>query len=192
MKLTNLKTKILGQNFKFYNKIDSTQKEILRLIEKSLIENGSLIMADIQTAGIGTHGKKWYTDKKENIAFSFYLKIDCNIKALEGLTIEIAEIIVNIFKENYNIELNVKEPNDIIYNGKKIGGILTQSKIISKKVKYIVVGIGINITNQKFAEDIEDIATSIQKEFEIKVDRLDFITQFCNKFEETINRRLNT
>ena len=192
MKLTNLKTKILGQNFKFYNKIDSTQKEILRLIEKSLIENGSLIMADIQTAGIGTHGKKWYTDKKENIAFSFYLKIDCNIKALEGLTIEIAEIIVNIFKENYNIELNVKEPNDIIYNGKKIGGILTQSKIISKKVKYIVVGIGINITNQKFAEDIENIATSIQKEFEIKVDRLDFIAQFCNKFEETINRRVNT
>ena len=151
MKLTNLKTKILGQKFKFYNKIDSTQKEILRLIEKSLIENGSLIMADIQTAGIGTHGKKWYTDKKENIAFSFYLKIDCNIKALEGLTIEIAEIIVNIFKENYNIELNVKEPNDIIYNGKKIGGLLTQSKIISQKVKYIVVGIGINITNQKFA-----------------------------------------
>ena len=106
------------------------------------------------------------------------------------MTIEVAKIIVEIFKLKYNINLNIKEPNDITYNGKKIGGILTQSKIIAKNVKFLVIGIGINTNQTVFLDDIKDIATSIKKEFGIEVNRTEIIECFCNKFEETIKRRI--
>ncbi len=188
MKLTNLQTKILGRNYVFYNEIDSTQSEIWRRIENGIIENGTLVMADIQTAGKGTHGRVWHTNKN-NIAFSFYIETNCNTDRLNGITVEIAKIIVDIFREGYNIKLNIKEPNDIMFEDKKICGILTESKMNSEKVKFLVVGIGINIEEQNFTEDIKELATSIKKEFGIEIDRQRFIETFCDRFEERLKER---
>lgn len=190
MQLKNLKTKFLGRNSIYYKEIDSTQSEILRLIENKEAKNGTLVMADIQTNGKGTHGRIWHTDETNNIAFSFVINPDCNIKKLEGITIEIAEIIIEILKEKYSIKLEIKEPNDIVFRGKKIGGILTQTMMISEKVIYLIVGIGINTNKEKFTEDIKDIATSIKKEFSIEVDREEFIIDFCNRFEDKILERI--
>ena len=190
MLLKNLQTNFLGRNCIYYKKIDSTQKEIYRLIETNAITNGTLVMADIQINGIGTHGRKWYTNEAGNIAFSFYIKTNCNIKKLSGLTLEIANIIIQIFKEKYNINLQIKEPNDIVVNGKKLGGILTETKMHLENVKYIVVGIGINANKQNFTPDLENIATSIKNEFNIQVDVKSFIVEFCNKFEKEIIKRI--
>ena len=190
MLLKTLKTDFLGRNCIYYKQIDSTQTEIYRLIKTNSITNGELVIADIQTKGVGTHGRIWHTDEAENIAFSFYIKTNCNIKKLDGLTLEIANIIVQIFKEKYNINLQIKEPNDIIFNNKKLGGILTETKIVSEVVKYIVVGIGINTNKQNFSEDIKSLATSIKKEFNIQVNTQDFIVEFCNRFEKEIIKRI--
>lgn len=186
MQLKELKTSFLGRTALFYNKIDSTQSKIWRMIKNENIKNGTLIIANIQTKAQGTHGRIWHTDEINNIAFSTYIKTDCNIKAIEGITIEIAKILVNVFEEEYNIKLDIKVPNDIMVNGKKIGGILTQSKINAEKVKYIIIGIGINTLKMNFTEDIKDLATSIKKEFEIEVDNIKIISEFCNKFEKFI------
>ncbi len=191
MQLTKLKTKALGRKLLYFEEIDSTQDEIWRLIKNKSIVNGTLVITEIQTKGKGTHGRMWHTDEKGNIAFSFYLEMECNIKKIQNITVEIAQIIVDIFKENYGISLEIKSPNDIIYLGKKIGGILTQSKVISENVRYIVVGIGMNTNKEKFSEDIIDIATSIKKEFGIKVDRNKVISEFCNRFEEIVNKILD-
>lgn len=139
MQLINLKTSFLGRNLQMYGKIDSTQDEIWRLVQSGKIENGTLIMADIQTKGKGTHGRTWHTDEGKDIAFSFYIETNCDVKNIEGITIEIAECLVQIFKEKYGISLGIKFPNDIVCEGKKIGGILTESKINKDKCKYIVV-----------------------------------------------------
>ena len=186
MKLKNLKTKFLGRNLVYYNEIDSTQDEILRLIQNEKIENGTIVIADIQTRGKGTHGKIWYTDQNDNIAFSSYIKTNCNIKQLENITIEIAKIIVDIFEKKYKIKLSIKKPNDIVYNNKKIGGILTDSKIIGEKVKYLIIGIGINTNKTIFNDEIKLLATSIKNEFNIDIDNLEIITEFCNEFEKYI------
>lgn len=191
MKLINLKTDFLGRNFVFYKKIDSTQSEIWRLVKNGNIKNGSLIMSEIQTKGKGTHGKKWYTDESDNIAFSFYVNTECEIKQLDKITIEIANTIVEIIKEKYNIDLKVKEPNDITIDGKKIGGILTESRINNEKVKFLVIGIGLNTSKMNFNNDIKDLATSIKKEYGIDINRLEFVSDFCNEFEKKIKRRIN-
>ncbi len=186
MLLKNLKTNFLGKNSIYYKQIDSTQNQIWKLVENENTPNGTLIMADNQTKGIGTHGRIWYTDEENNIAFSFFIKMNCNIKELKGITVKIAEIILDIFKNLYNIELQIKAPNDIVYNGKKLGGILTETKVVKENVKYLVVGIGINTGKQNFRDEIQNIATSIKKEFGIYVDTKEFITEFCNRFEKEI------
>lgn len=69
------------------------------------------------------------------------IKANCDIKKLEGITLEIAEIMVEVFKKLYDISLEIKFPNDIVYQGKKLGGILTETKLNGKMVKDMVIGI---------------------------------------------------
>ena len=84
----------------------------------------------------------------------------------------------------------IKKPNDIMIKDKKVGGILTESKVSSEIVKFLVIGIGINTEKMNFTDDIKNIATSIKKEFGIEVDRKKIITNFCEEFEKTLIRRI--
>ena len=157
-----------------YEKIDSTQKEVWRRLEKSII-----ISADIQTDGIGTHGRTWYTTQKGNIAFSIGLELNKSINKLNNLTIEIAEIILEVFENLYQIKLQIKHPNDIMINNQKVGGILTETKLQGEIVKYLVIGIGINTNN-------EEISTSIKKEFGIEIDNSKVIEEICQRIGEIV------
>lgn len=77
-----------------------------------------------------------------------------------------------------------------MYNNKKIGGILTETKLKGENVKYIIVGIGINTNRQNFNEEIKEIATSVKSEFGIEVDNLRIISEFCNQLENKIIKRI--
>ena len=74
-------------------------------------------------------------------------------------------------------------------NCKKIGGFLTETKVVSEVVRYLVVGIGINTYKKIFTEDIKNIASSIMVEFSINIDKNNFIIDFCNVFEKEIIKR---
>lgn len=189
-KLKGLKTNYLGKYFYFFDTIDSTQNEIWRRIDAKIIKNGMLIMADIQTKGRGTHGRVWHTDERNNIAFSIYIEINHTIDLFNEITLEIAKIIGEILKNKYNINIEIKYPNDLIINSKKIGGILTESRIKSNFMKYLVIGIGINTNKMDFSEDISDLATSIKKEYKINIDKFEFVSDFCNEFEKVLNERI--
>ncbi len=190
MKLNNLHTQVLGRNFEYYEKIDSTQKKIWSRVTENRIENGTVICAGVQESGVGTHGRVWHTDEKNNIAFSFYLNLNVEIEKLDGVTLEIAEIIRSIFEKEYNILLKIKKPNDIVYNQKKIGGILTETKLVGECVRDLAVGIGINTNQTEFADEIHDIATSIKNEFGFSVDNEKIISEFCNLFEKKVYERI--
>ena len=183
MQLKNLETKFLGRNCIFYSEIDSTQNEIWRLIKSTEIKNGTLVVADIQTNGKGTHGRVWHTNELNNVAFSMFVQMDCYIEKIEGLTREIAHMVIDIFSEEYGIKLEIKPPNDIMYGNKKIGGILTEAKTISGNVKYLVIGIGMNNNVKSFPKEIENIATSLSKEYNGNFSREDIIAEFFNLFE---------
>lgn len=184
-------TKFLGRKRIYYPEIDSTQNEIDRRIQQGTIENGLVVIAGRQTQGKGTHGRVWHTDNEGDIAVSVYIETNCKTQVLEGLTKEIAEILVQIFWEKYHIQLDIKEPNDLMYQGKKLGGILTESKVQAGIVKYLVLGIGINTKKMHFSPDIQEIATSIQKEFGILVDNNEILSTFYFEFEKNILRRID-
>ena len=86
------------------------------------------------------------------------------------MTVKIAENIVNVFKDLYDIELDIKYPNDIYCNGKKLGGILTETKVQDGLVRCVVIGIGINTNQTEFADEIKEVATSVRCEFGVEVD----------------------
>ena len=182
----NLLTKFIGRNIFYYETIDSTQKEAWRKIENNNIENGSLIITNIQTSGIGTHGRVWHTEKNNNIAFSTVLFPNCDISKLDNLTYDIAEILVEIFKKMYQIDIDIKLPNDLIVNNKKVGGILTETKLQGNRVKDLVIGIGINTNQNEISEEIKDISTSIKNEFNIDIDNYLIISEFCNMLEKRL------
>lgn len=190
MELKNLKTKFLGKKFEYYETIDSTQTEIWRRIENGNFVNGEVIFSEIQTRPYGTHGRTWYNEKSGDISFSFAIQTDTNIDNLDGMTLEIAEIFKKIFEE-CGVNIQIKLPNDLYLNGKKMGGILCQTKLTGENVKYLVIGIGININKMIFSEEIKDIATSVRKEIpNINLDNFEIVAKFCNIFEEKINRRI--
>lgn len=117
-------TNYIGKNIIYYEEIDSTHIQAKKL-SKQHAKNGSIIIAEHQNAGIGTKGRAWHTGD-ENIAMSILLYPNCKIGQLEGLTVKIAEIIKETIWQLYQITLEIKKPNDLLLNGKKISGILTR------------------------------------------------------------------
>ena len=186
MELSELKTKVIGRNIIYYKEIDSTQTEMWR---QNNLENGTMIIADKQTKGKGTHGRTWHKNCEQDVTFSLKLYMNCNIKKIEKITLDIAEIIIDEFKDLYNIQLEIKEPNDIIKNNKKIGGILTETKVSGNQIKEMVIGIGINIIKQDFPIELQGLASSIENETNIKTDRNIIIAEFCNRFEQLLIKK---
>lgn len=189
--LENLETIKLGKNLLYYEELDSTQKLAKRLAEEK-VEEGTVILTDYQTAGIGTHDRKWYSGKDQNISFTFLLYPKCNINKLDNLTIEIAEKIIQAIYELYEIKLDIKKPNDLMINNKKVGGILTETKLCGEMVENLFVGIGINVHQTEFNKEICNIATSLEKEYpKIKLEREIIISKVLEKLERLYREKTN-
>lgn len=163
-KIKQVNTKIIGKEVIYYNSLESTQKEAKRLVKENCATNGAIVISSNQTNGIGTKGRVWYTNKDENITMTIVIYPNCKIYELEGLTIKIAKVIKYTIQNLYGISLEIKEPNDLILNKKKICGILTEASTYEEKVKHILIGIGFNVNQVEFNDEIENIATSLKKE----------------------------
>ena len=149
--------------------IDSTN-EYAKRIAKDVNEN-VLIIANNQTNGRGTHGRNWYSEEGQNILMSFLIKDINDYKSIDGITIEIGRIIHEILSNKFDLNFEIKLPNDILCNGKKICGILCESSITNNKVNYLIIGIGLNVNQIIFNEEIKDIATSLKNELGYDIDK---------------------
>ena len=129
----HIKTKI------YYKSIDSTQLECWRLSKKKQITSGTMIISDIQTSAIGTHGRRWITNQNGNIALSMYYKPEnLVLEEIRDLPIMIAEFLIAQIYSLTGITLEIKYPNDLMWHGKKVGGILVETKDQSVFVNEIV------------------------------------------------------
>lgn len=165
----------------FLKSVDSTQKKLKTLKQP---ENGMIVIADNQTAGIGTHERMWYTGYGRNIAMSFILMPDCPIKKMQNFTVCIAETMAKVLKKITKLDIQIKMPNDLFLSGKKIGGILTESSCKGEIVKKIYVGIGLNVNQEEFPGNLDEIATSLKKETGTENKREDIVVAFLNAFEK--------
>ena len=189
MDIERIKKSLRNRNIVYYQSIASTQKKAREMIEQD-VEDGTVIIADNQTNGIGTHGRSWYTADSQNIIITLVLYPNCSIKKVDTLTIDIAECITEAVESMYQIELDIEEPNDIMFNKKKLGGILTESITYKDNVKTLLIGIGLNINQISFPEEISEIATSLKKETNQDYDREEIIINILNKIEKMYETKI--
>ncbi len=162
----------------YYESITSTNDRAKEIAESLLEDRGilndrfsenrsyaNLIIAEDQTKGRGTNGRVWLSAKEKNILMTMLLYPEKNVKELEGITYKIAEMVRAAIKELYDIELTIKLPNDLLLHSKKVSGILTESSVRDEKVNYLIIGIGFNVNQIEFPSELENIATSLKKEY---------------------------
>ena len=184
-KIKNANTKYIGKEIEYFKEISSTHAYAKEIAMQGK-QNGKIIIAETQTNGIGTKGRSWYTGESKNIALTIILKPECSISRLEGLNVKIAKCMQKAIQELYGICLEIKEPNDLMLNGKKICGILTEINTIAEKINYLLISFGLNVNENVFSEETENIATSLKKEFGEEFSREDIITKFIEILEKEI------
>jgi len=182
----NLNTKLIGNKIEYYQRLDSTNKEAINLIEENLISSGTIILTDYQFDGKGRNKNKWFSSAGKSVTFSLFIKPNFSIKKLSLLPLATGLAVANTLKK-FNIETSLKWPNDIFIKTKKCGGILIESKIHNKEIKYLVIGIGLNVNEDEFDSSIENKATSLFIEKKTPIQRELIIAWILNELEVLIN-----
>ena len=175
-------------NYKLYHfkSLTSTQDKAKEFARKGL--SNAVIISDVQTKGRGRFNRKWHSDKG-GLWMSILLKSD-NIENMQYLTFAAGISVVKSIKKITKLDTNIKWPNDVHYNGRKLCGILTEGTF--GRENYIIVGIGFNANQSKFVEDIEDTATSLKiiknKNINIKIFAKSILHEFFNLYNKKYNK----
>lgn len=180
-----LKTEFIGQKVYYFESIASTQKIAIDLASDNA-PAGTLVIADEQTSGRGRMNRKWHSPKSTGIWMSLLVRPDIPPQQAPQLTLLTAVAAVRAIEEATGITPEIKWPNDIMVNGKKIAGILTELQAEADRIHSVIIGIGLNV-NQRindFPEDLKDIATSLYVETGNQIKRADMIQEFCVQFEK--------
>ena len=172
-----------------FEKIDSTNKYALNNIDT--IEADTVVMAETQDAGRGRFSRRWISDKKGNCYISFVLKPDLLYrKNFPNLTQYLSVVLCRELKK-YGLNPNIKWPNDVQVNGKKIAGILSEVAFSGNDFKGIVLGIGVNLNlKESDLTKIDIPATSLNLELKTPVNSDKFIEDFVKSFFENYNNTL--
>ena len=156
-----LKTKLMGKAVLSYKKIDSTNDSAYALAEGGIAE-GTVVIAEEQTKGKGRHGRKWESPPKSGVYMSCVIRPEMAPNEIAKITLVAAVAIAKAVRRFTGLEAMIKWPNDILVNGRKVCGILTEMKAEQDSICFIILGIGINV-NAPIA-DLPKGASSLKEE----------------------------
>jgi len=180
-----LKTKTLGQKIISFTTVDSTNSEAKR---RSADEpEGAVLLSEVQTAGRGRLGRQWLSPGG-NIWLTVLLKPELPATKIPSLTSVAAAAVclaLEQLRPSIADRLQIKWPNDILLNGRKIGGILTEMQVSAAKVQAVILGIGLNVNlkAEDFPEEIRSLASSIYLETGEIPSREQLIASILNSLE---------
>lgn len=171
--------------------VDSTNTRAKQLAELGEPE-GTLVVAEEQTAGKGRRGRGWASEPGIGIWMSLILRPQLKPQQAASVTLVAAMAVAKGIRECCGLETGIKWPNDVVINGKKVCGILTETSSEPDYIHYAVPGIGINANTPEFPEELRDRATSIYLETGKKTDRNALIAAVMNAFSDYYRRYLET
>lgn len=180
----NLKTKFIGRKIIYLESIDSTNNEAKKLAAEGEKE-GTVVISEEQTMGRGRLGRNWVSPQYKGIWMSIILRPEVDPIHMAKVT-QIGAAAVCRATLEMGIKTLIKWPNDIVLNGKKLCGILTEMSAELNRVNYAVIGIGINVNTEEedFKDEVRKVATSIKIEQGYDTKRKELIANVLNNFEE--------
>ena len=179
-----LETELIGRNFIYCDEVISTNSELLS--NKQYYKNsGTVLLAEKQLKGKGRKDRTWQSARGLNLTFSILLNKDIiaelNINHLNLA----ASLSVALATENlYQLRTELKWPNDVLINGKKLSGILIETSVKGSKIERVVLGFGINLNQIVFEGDYNFPPTSLKIETGVNIDRETFLAEVLTIFEE--------
>ncbi|HJF84415.1 MAG TPA: biotin--[acetyl-CoA-carboxylase] ligase [Megamonas hypermegale] len=181
----SLSTKILGSDIKYFTTTDSTNNQAKKLALDGAVD-GTIVISEEQNGGRGRLSRSFFCPKYKGIWFSVILRPDFLPQEAPKCTLLAAVAVTKAIYDVTGVKVGIKWPNDILYNGKKLVGILTEMSAEMERINYIVLGIGIdvNISVEETPEDIRDIMTSLSQITGKKVSRLELLNKLLYHLEQ--------
>ena len=175
-------TKWAGKTVHFARETDSTNLWIKRLAKEGASE-GTLALAEFQSAGRGRLGRSWEVPEGTSVMMSILLRPKFEPQYAPTLTLVMGMAVAKAVK-NLGFDVSIKWPNDVVVSHKKICGILTEMGVRDGKIDYAVIGVGINVNIKEFPEEMVDKATSLYLESGKEFDRSQIPGLVMEAFEE--------
>ena len=178
---------IIGKEIIFLETATSTNDVAMELAAQRENPEGIVVIADTQTKGRGRFGRTWISPPGVNFYFTVILRPSIPPHEAALITLMAAVAVVSAIREFTGLKAEIKWPNDILINGKKTGGILSEMKSASSRISYLAVGIGINVNMSlnDFPEDISALSTSLKIESGEIFDRVELLGKIFAELERT-------
>jgi BirA family biotin operon repressor/biotin-[acetyl-CoA-carboxylase] ligase len=179
----DLDTQSLGRNVVCYDRVDSTNAVSIQLAQEGAPE-GTLVVAEEQTAGRGRHRRKWLAPAGSSLLISFVLRPSLAPEELPLLLMASALAVAEAIEDSTGLAVRFKWPNDIMLGGKKAGGILIETGLSGQDVDYAVIGIGLNVNlDVATTPEIAATATSISAALGKETSRLRILRSLLQSME---------
>ncbi len=185
-----LKSKLIGKAILSYRKIDSTNDSAYALAEKGIAE-GTVVIAEEQTKGKGRHGRRWESPPKSGVYMSCVLRPGMAPNEIAKITLVSAVAVAKAIRSFTGLDAMIKWPNDILINGRKVCGILTEMKAEQDSIDFIILGIGVNIntplgTLSKGASSLKEELLRTARTGNLS--RVEFVKKVLESLEEEYSR----
>ncbi len=175
-----LHTRFVGRKVYYFQKVASTMDVAMQWVTKGACE-GTLVLAETQTKGRGRLGRVWSSPKYKGIYLSLILKPKILPSEAPIFTLMVAVSICEAIKEAAELEARIKWPNDILIQNKKVGGILTELDAEMDEVRFLVIGIGLNVNNDKASLVLG--ATSLKEQKKEEINRVVVLQEMLRRIE---------
>jgi len=185
-----LKGNLFGKRVYHFFKTDSSNRVAMDLAYAGEPE-GAVILAEEQTAGRGRAGRSWHSERGTGLYLSLLLRPQLSPVQAPLLTMLAGLSAHGAIQAQTGLSAELKWPNDLLLSGKKAGGILTEMHAEPDKVRFVVVGIGLNVNQEKFPAELSAAATSLRLECGRPQSRLELVVRLLSQFEYDYNRFLN-
>jgi BirA family transcriptional regulator, biotin operon repressor / biotin---[acetyl-CoA-carboxylase] ligase len=184
-----LKGSMFGKRIHHFFRTDSTNRVAMELGYTNEPE-GAVVIAEEQTAGRGRAGRNWHSERATGIYATLLLRPKISPVQAPLLTMMAGLSAHAAIQAQTGLQPDVKWPNDLVLNGKKLGGILTEMHAEPTVVRFVIVGIGINVNQEQFPAELSAIATSLRVETGRGQSRLELLARLLREFETDYNRFL--
>ena len=184
-----LRSNRLGKTFYHFYSVDSTNAFALRMLQHDRnVPDGTLILAESQTAGRGRMGRTWYSEADSGLYFSLVLHPDISPGFAPLFTLGCAVALHNAVERQTGLKADIKWPNDLLVEGKKVAGILAEIQADLDRIHVLVIGVGLNVNHSALPEDLAERATSLRLVSGHPQSRIEILLDFLEQFEALIDR----